>query len=69
MGVGARKPSGSGVVVVDELTGSIVEAVDWGLGAVGAVRSVVKAAGAIVCRMGVLAAKLFRFAGWPDGVS
>ena len=51
--MGGRKPSGSGLDAADLLTGSIVAAVDTVLGAVSEFRSVVRAAGAIVCRMGV----------------
>lgn len=61
--IGGRKPSASGWFVIDALARSIVEAVDGVLGAVGEVRSVVKAAGASVCRMGVWSTNPFCFAG------
>jgi len=59
--IGGRKPSAW--FVIDALARSIVEAVDGVFGAVGEVRSVVKAAGASVCRMGVWSTNPFCFAG------
>ena len=54
--MGGRKPSGSGVDDVVLLTESVVDAVDTVLAAVNELRRAVRAAGAIVCRIGVRAA-------------
>jgi hypothetical protein len=61
--IGARKPSESGADFEFALAGSMVDAVERVLGAVSDGRFVARAAGDIVCRMGVRAATAFCLTG------
>ena len=63
--IGGMKPSASGADVSDALTGSMVDAVDTVLGAVSWLRRTVRAAGDMVCRIGVRAVSCVLLAGWP----